>query len=133
MKTLTKIFAVIWQLPQYIIGLGLVLATDAIYDEYNGVYFAQRGWFGGGISLGGIIILSKSYEKRRALYYESFARTVAHEKGHTKQSLILGPLYLLIIGIPSFLWATVHSVLRLKCDYYSFPTECWANKLAGIK
>jgi len=28
-------------------------------------------------------------------------RTLVHEYGHTIQSIILGPLYLLIIGIPS--------------------------------
>jgi hypothetical protein len=29
----------------------------------------------------------------------------AHEYGHTFQSLILGPLYLIAVGIPSSLWA----------------------------
>ena len=31
-------------------------------------------------------------------------RLLVHEYGHTIQSLILGPLYLVLIGIPSTLW-----------------------------
>lgn len=29
---------------------------------------------------------------------------LVHEYGHTIQSMILGPLYLIVIGIPSTLW-----------------------------
>ena len=31
-------------------------------------------------------------------------RLLVHEYGHTIQSLIFGPLYLIVIGIPSTLW-----------------------------
>jgi len=31
-------------------------------------------------------------------------KCVMHEYGHSIQSLFLGPLYLLVIGIPSFVW-----------------------------
>lgn len=31
-------------------------------------------------------------------------KTIKHEYGHQLQSYILGPLYLLIIGLPSGLW-----------------------------
>ena len=35
---------------------------------------------------------------------ETFERTKVHEYGHTIQSIILGPLFLLVIGIPSCIW-----------------------------
>lgn len=54
-----------------------------------------------------------------------------HEWGHTRQSLYLGPLYLLIIGLPSIIWAMIHTP-NSKKSYYFFYTERWADKLGGI-
>ena len=76
----------------------------------------------GGISLGCFIFLSKYSAKKET--------TILHELGHVKQSHILGPIYLFIIGIPSILWATFGD--DNKC-YYSVYTESWANKLMGLK
>ena len=60
-------------------------------------------------------------------------RLVVHEYGHTVQSLILGPLYLIVMGIPSFLWAFIPSLNRMRKEkrisYFSFFTERWANYL----
>ena len=54
-----------------------------------------------------------------------------HEYGHTIQSLILGPLYLIIIGIPSTLWGFLpcFNIKRRSksISYFSFFTEKWAN------
>ncbi len=36
---------------------------------------------------------------------EQIERGVAHEYGHTIQSLIYGPLYLFVVGIPSLVWS----------------------------
>lgn len=57
-----------------------------------------------------------------------------HEWGHTRQSLILGPLYLLIIAIPSMIWCNCFRQYREKnnVSYFVFYTEKWANKCAGI-
>ena len=59
---------------------------------------------------------------------------VAHEYGHSIQSLILGPLYLFVIGIPSLCWAAFGRKYREKHNktYYEFYTESWANKIAGL-
>ncbi|MBP3853328.1 MAG: hypothetical protein J6D18_02030 [Erysipelotrichaceae bacterium] len=61
-------------------------------------------------------------------------RLLVHEYGHTIQSLILGPLYLFVIGIPSFLWANLKTFqqrrVRLNTSYYAFYTERWANDWA---
>lgn len=60
-------------------------------------------------------------------------RLLVHEYGHTVQSLILGPLYLLIMGIPSTLWGLLPSCAKKRREkqisYFSFFTERLANYL----
>ncbi len=60
-------------------------------------------------------------------------RLLVHEYGHTIQSLILGPLYLLVIGIPSTLWGFLPNLNRKRREeeisYFEFFTEKWANSL----
>ena len=62
-------------------------------------------------------------------------RILVHEYGHTIQSMILGPLFLPIIGIPSFIWETFFLFVRLRrkkhIDYYNFYPEKWANRLGS--
>ena len=57
-----------------------------------------------------------------------------HEWGHTRQSLILGPLYLLIIALPSAIWCNCFRHYRQKNDvsYFVLFTEKWANKCAAL-
>ncbi|MBR3124190.1 MAG: hypothetical protein IKF42_01980, partial [Mogibacterium sp.] len=58
-----------------------------------------------------------------------------HEYGHTLQSLILGPFYLLVVGAPSMLWNRLpyFRSKRKKTgkSYYSAPFEKTANILAA--
>jgi len=60
-------------------------------------------------------------------------RLLVHEYGHTIQSLILGPIYLIVIGIPSTLWGFIPSLNKKRkneeISYFSFFTEKWANYL----
>lgn len=58
-------------------------------------------------------------------------RLLVHEYGHTIQSLMLGPLYLIIIGIPSTLWGFAGAKKRKneQIPYGAFFTEGWANRL----
>lgn len=64
---------------------------------------------------------------------EVFERTRVHEYGHTIQSIILGPLFLLVIGLPSSLWANIPRFKQYRkqneISYYAFYTERWANYL----
>lgn len=64
-------------------------------------------------------------------------RVLAHEFGHTIQSIILGPLYLPVIGLPSLLWASVPAFSKLRrkrsLSYYSFYTEKWADRCGGVR
>ena len=60
-------------------------------------------------------------------------RLVVHEYGHTIQSIYLGPLFSLVIGLPSTLWAKVSIFHKLRhnrqISYYSLYCERWANSL----
>jgi len=59
-------------------------------------------------------------------------RLLVHEYGHTIQSLLLGPLYLPVIGLPSALWANLPCCRRKwmgKASYFRFFTERSANYL----
>lgn len=40
-----------------------------------------------------------------------------HEYGHTIQSLILGPLWIFVIGLPSLIWCSCFEKYRRKPDY----------------
>jgi len=60
-------------------------------------------------------------------------RVLVHEYGHSIQSIILGPLYLPFIGIPSMIWCHHPTLRKLRRKgtyrYSSFYTEKWANHL----
>lgn len=58
-------------------------------------------------------------------------RLLVHEYGHTVQLLILGPLYLVLIGIPSTLWGFFMAKKRKEkqIPYGAFITEKWTNSL----
>lgn len=53
-------------------------------------------------------------------------RLLVHEYGHTYQSLILGPLFIPVVGIPSAIWGMVKKPGQ---SYFSFYAENWANHL----
>ena len=85
----------LWQLPQHILGL-LIWAVLKHYivaiekTPENTFLFVNIPM---GVSLGRYIIMSRDYGEN----------TRKHEQGHSVQSRRLGPLYLLVIGLPSFL------------------------------
>lgn len=124
----------LWQLPQTLLGL-IILAIFGAQGYIVRVTKIKTSWIFWtkapnftGISLGPIIILD---DKRFA--NDSFAQN--HEYGHCVQSFIFGPLYLLIIGLPSLvlnnlLWSLVHKERPYK--YYTHYPEDWADKLGGV-
>lgn len=137
-KALKRIISILWQLPQDLVGALIkeyLEAREGYTKEWDedGVTVFVSEHFSGGISLGHFVILSESLERadnrlKRPLH-------LMHELGHCKQSEYLGWLYLLVIGLPSIVWATIHTYCKRiadKYDYYSFYTEKWANKLGGV-
>ncbi len=90
------------------------------------------------VSLGLFVFVTSEpyfYDKLKNDYTmsELSERLLVHEYGHTIQSLLLGPLYLIIIGIPSTLWGFSPIAARKRREvplsYFSFFTERWANQL----
>lgn len=128
MKKVVEILLWIWQVPQNLLGLILCLYyRRKIFISFKyreTMYRFVPELYGGGVSLGANVFVGAYYTTDSALY--------RHEYGHVRQSRILGPLYLLVIGLPSLLWAMVHRS-GWKRSYYWFYTEKWADKLGGVK
>lgn len=123
-----KILKYIWQLPQMLAALiwYVIKKKDILYNSVGTFYKVYVGANRGGVTLGDKIFISKYY------HGEYLNMIIAHESGHVKQSLYLGPLYLFVIGIPSILWAGLHKAILPRKSYYWFYTEAWANKLGGL-
>ena len=90
----------LWQLPQNFLGLLLITITKAemkervFEDKVIPYYIAKRfKKYWSGVSLGRYIVFTKEYF--------SYNKAVLHEYGHQRQSLYLGWLYLIVIGLPS--------------------------------
>lgn len=115
----------IWQAPQEIIGFIFIVfffGWRKIVDmsDYKTSYVFYIDKFPGGMSLG------------RFIFINPFERDlILHEWGHSIQSMIFGPLYLIVIGLPSLVWALLYKS-SWKKSYYWFWCEKWANKLGGV-
>lgn len=119
-----------WGLPQTILGL---LEYIRHYKEphyrYHGAIVTECDC-NLNISLGLFVFVTAEKENAKT---ERCQKIVVHEYGHTIQSLLLGPLYLIVIGIPSWLWCNVPYFRKMRKEknisYYSFYTEKWADRL----
>lgn len=128
MKYIRNLILFIWQLPQHIVAIiyfGYLimmckdLGIDSRYKQATVIPCIMRG----AVTLGNYVFVGLNSE---------YKKTVKHELGHTIQSKILGPLYLIIIGIPSITYCGLRRLfpsLRKK-NYYNFYTERWANNLS---
>lgn len=119
-----KVLMYLWQLPQNLCGLVYSLFhKGALIKEYEDAVVYRSSKMYGGVSLGKYLFVNK---------YASM-KTVKHEYGHYRQSKYLGWLYLLVIGLPSIVWCTLHmcGCFRNK-PYEWFYTEKWADSLGGV-
>lgn len=126
-----KFLFAIWELPQKIAAIVVKKVTKASkIGEYNEVKIYHWKWSSGLSLSNSIFVPFKQFDET-----EWQVNYVRHEYGHTIQSLIFGPIYLLVIGTPSFLWAWLGKNYRSKnnISYYSFYTEKWADYLGGAK
>ena len=120
----------IWQLPQNLLGLFVIWFSKASLKENYCLglfYYSTRMCFG--VSLGKYIIIHDNPRYN----------DLKHEHGHQIQSLRLGWLYLLVIGLPSALgnlWDQIFhknwaNYLRENW-YYSLPWEKNADYLGRV-
>ena len=117
-----------WGLPQTLLGLVLAIRYRRCPRRRVGgtlATFHDGAW--GGVSLGMFLFVPGGLQPERE------ARLLAHEYGHTFQSALLGPLYLLAVGVPSFLWANLPGNVRKRATqgipYTSRYPEDWAEAL----
>lgn len=111
-----------WCLPQTLIGalvwIFVIMTRRCRGSRYQGAVVLSSQYLTWGVCLGPFIIV---YDER----------WIDHEWGHTRQSLILGPLYLLVVGLPSMIHAAWWAAQKGRLDYFAFWTEAWANRLGG--
>ena len=129
--SLSFILLWMWQFPQHLLAMVIKFLLKPVSSEYyNGckIFRVKQKYVG--VSLGRYIFLSANYK----------LPTIMHEYGHSVQSRWLGPLYLVVIGIPSLLFCYLQDRLfhngwdmekRIKW-YYEQPTEKSADKLGGV-
>ena len=131
MNTLKEILLYIWQLPQNLLGLFMLLFMKPYVskEKYRGITYVVSKKMSGGISLGNYVILSYSYRNKNIS-----KKVWDHEWGHTRDSRMFGPLYLIVIGLPSLIWAWLYGsvIPYTKNGYYKFYTEKRADRLGGV-
>lgn len=118
-----------WGLPQTLLGAVLYLVyRKCPHETFHGAvvtHWPKRGSLGVGMFL----FLGKHANPAAG------QQVLVHEYGHAVQSLILGPLFLPVMGIPSFLWCNLPPCRRLRKEkgvsYYSFYPESTANRLGA--
>lgn len=135
MKILINTLLWIWQLPQNLIGFVLSLFYQKRRMYFTTFYTGKL--FNSAVSLGQYIIIDDVHFQCSDEY---FKKSIKHEKGHSKQSQMLGLFYLLIVGLPSFfrniydrLFHKDWTYLERTNWYYNGYPERWANKLGNVK
>lgn len=113
-----------WGLPQTVAGAVVCLATPTRERRFRFHGSIVTTWGRkSGLSLGPFVFLPPRASRR----------LLVHEYGHTIQSLVLGPLYLPAMALPSMVWAGLPALKRRRklrgTSYYSFYTERLADAL----
>lgn len=116
-----------WGLPVNIVGGIMFLICKALgrrHQRFGYSFITYIPWNAGGVSLG-LFIFMKDQHKSETWTYN----TRIHEYGHTWQCLLLGPLYFIVVAIPSAFWCNVLDKARKKNNwsYYKLYCEHWAN------
>ncbi len=126
-----------WGFPQTILGLIVFLINiNNKHYIYHGAVVTERK-APSSVSLGLFVFTTtnpmKDKRKENKIPDQELKnRLLVHEYGHTIQSLIFGPLYLIVMGIPSTLWGFLPYFQNKRnngLSYFSFFTEKFANYL----
>jgi hypothetical protein len=134
MNSILLIMRCIWELPQNLVGIIVWLIirhTITRAEIIHKRFFFQTHAIG--ISLGSFIFWSNSNDS----IVPTAPTNKEHEYGHSIQSLIFGPFYLILVGIPSIsrvMYCSLYCRLNKTkwANYYSGYPEKWADKL-GMK
>ncbi len=112
----------LWELPQNLLGAVVWLVVRRTVSETtieHGRFFFHVPNFG--VSLGSFVFWSNTDDAVIKINPDN----KVHEFGHAVQSLYFGPLYLLVIGLPS-ISRVLYGML-----YYALTKEKWQGYYAG--
>jgi hypothetical protein len=137
MSLLGKAASLVWEGPQTALGAAMLAVEAArkrivhVEVEDGRLVVESKGT---GISLGHIVFWSRENSR----WHDLDVRNRAHELGHTRQSRMLGWLYLPVVGLPSIsraAYALVYRELtgRQWTRYYDGYPENWADRLGGVR
>jgi hypothetical protein len=125
-----------WELPQNLLGFLIFMIMNSKQKVVNTERESHRIFLETkktGVSLGWFIFWTPA--GNRFKNYKNDCRM--HEFGHARQSVMLGPLYLIIVGIPSLLrvlygrwYQWKHG--RIWKNYFNAFPENWADRLGGV-
>jgi len=147
MKAIVRFFLIVWQLPQALLGYAVywfcrvflservlsegVVLSDSFDYAYSYVLFIRSRYSGryAAFSLGVFMFVfyDDTYPDKK-LMQSVVNDVVKHEFGHSVQSVWLGWLYLIVIGIVSLAVTGVSSNMAKR-----LYTEKWANSIVKDK
>lgn len=127
-----------WGLPVNLVGgIAYFICTVILkrrHQKFGHARIVYLPWKSGGLSMGLFIFVKDNASTEEWTY-----NTRIHEYGHTWQCLLLGPLYYLVVALPSVIWCNCFAGYRKKnnVSYYKLYCEAWANawgqKASGLK
>jgi len=123
-------FRLTWNLPNELLGVlagyGAVQFAGAVTEMWDDVQLVKLNSFNNSaFTVGSKVIGQESFLSNEIVR--------KHEQGHYYQSLLLGPTYIGLIGIPSVMHNWIWNLCDQSWDYDKFYTESWANKLGGVR
>jgi hypothetical protein len=125
-----------WEAPQSLLGAALYVALrmrgQIVREERDDGRRVCEISGDGAVSLGQFVF----YTHHDGDYVPVGRENRAHEMGHARQSALLGPLYLGVVGVPStmrVLYAIAYKRARGRRwdGYYAGFPERWADRLGG--
>lgn len=121
-----------WALPINLIGLvGYIIFAKIKKCEHERFFNAVITYVPGpesfgGISFGTFIFMNPNRDEQFKY------NTRIHEYGHSFQAILLGPVWFLVVAIPSFVWCNFKPLKEYRkknnVSYYSLYCEAWANR-----
>lgn len=137
MSAIINMVLVLWELPQNMLGVANLL-LHASRGSITGRSFERNRMFirvrSGAVSLGFFIFWSDTGSER----FRLDVGNKLHEYGHSVQSRMFGPFYLLVVGIPSVVRvAYAHRYYEKHGErwagYYDGFPENWADRLGKVR
>jgi len=136
-KIVVATIVALWQLPQNLVGI-ILLFSVAITRKIRKIEFERKHCFIStdiAISLGYFLFWTDGNDNSTSMNSLTIKE---HEYGHSIQSMLLGPLYLIVVGIPSISRAIYAMYYYRKhgtswTHYFDAYPENWANRLAKIE